>query len=368
MAEILVSGYYGFNNAGDEAILAGMLRALRDLVPDLRITVISGKAAHTRTLHGVEAVSRGDVQAIWQAMGRMDLMISGGGSLLQDVTSSRSLTYYLGLISMARLRFKPVVFYAQGVGPVTRLWGRTLIPAVVNRVSFITVRDEESAETLRRLRVRRPPVTVTSDAALALGPADPELGARLLAEFKVDLSRPVIGVSVRPWKQGNRPMEPALAKALDRLVRETGAQVVFLPMQQPHDVGAARAVASQMDEPAVIVRGSQTYADLHAMTACCDLIIGMRYHALVFAAMNGVPLVGISYDPKNDSFLRQIGEKAVGSTESLDADAVVAAGLRALAEAPAVRRRLQERMAELTPLSRKNAELVVDLLRQRGSL
>ncbi|HEY8347686.1 MAG TPA: polysaccharide pyruvyl transferase CsaB [Symbiobacteriaceae bacterium] len=368
MAEILVSGYYGFNNAGDEAILAGMLRALRDLVPDLAVTVISGKAAHTRSLHSVEAVSRGDVKQIWRALGRADLMISGGGSLLQDVTSSRSLTYYLGLVAMARMRLRPVVFYAQGVGPVTRPLGRTLIPAIVNTVNLITVRDQESAETLRRLGVRLPPVTVTADAALALGPADPEWGAKLLAEYRVDLGRPVIGVSVRPWKQGDRSWEPGLARALDRLARETGGQVVFLPMQQPHDVSAAREVAGRMEEPAVLVRGNQTYNHLHAMVARCDLLIGMRYHALVFAAMNGVPLVGISYDPKNDSFLRQIGERAAGSTHHLDPEAVVAAARRALEDAPAVRRRLQERMAELTPLSRKNAELVVDLLRQRGSL
>lgn len=368
MAKILVSGYYGFNNAGDEAILAGMLRALRELVPDLGVTVISGKAAHTRSLHGVEAVSRGDVKAIWRAMGQMDLMISGGGSLLQDVTSSRSLTYYLGLVSMARAHLRPVAFYAQGVGPVSRAWGRGLIPAVVNGVSFITVRDQESAEVLRQLGVRRPPITVTADAALALGPGDPERGAKLLEEFRVDLSRPVIGVSVRPWKQGQRPMEPALAQALEQLAQETGAQVVFLPMQQPHDVGVSREVAGLMNSRSVLVRGSQTYADLHDMVARCDLLIGMRYHALVFAAMNGVPLVGISYDPKNDSFLGQIGERAVGTTQRLDPNAVVAAGRRALEEAPAFRRRLQERMAELTPLSRKNAEMVVDLLRQRGNL
>lgn len=368
MAQILVSGYYGFNNAGDEAILAGMLRALRDLAPEVAVTAISGKAARTRAMHNVGAVSRGDIKAIWRAMGRADLMISGGGSLLQDVTSSRSLTYYLGLVAMARLHLRPVVLYGQGVGPVTGTLGRTLIPTIVNGVSVITVRDQESAETLRRLGVRRPPIQVTADAALALGPADPEWGAKLLAEYRVDLQRPVIGVSVRPWKQGEQPMEPGLAEALDRLARETGAQVVFLPMQQPQDVATAREVAGRMAEPAILVQGEQTYAHIQAMVARCDLLIGMRYHALVFAAMNGVPLVGLSYDPKNDSFLRQIGERAAGSTAHLEPAAVAEAGRAALGNAPAIRQRLLQRVEGLTPLSRKNAELVVDLLRQRGSL
>jgi polysaccharide pyruvyl transferase CsaB len=367
MAEILVSGYYGFNNAGDEAILAGMLKALRDQAPEVSVTVISGTAAQTRRVHGVNAVSRGDLKQIWSALGRADLVISGGGSLLQDVTSSRSLSYYLGLVFLAKARRKPVMFYAQGIGPITGAVGRTLIPAVVNGVDVIAVRDRESAATLRRLGVRRPPVTVTADAALALGPSDPEWGAKLLAESGVDLSRPVIGVSVRPWKQGEQGWQPGLARALDELSRQMGARVAFLPMQHTADVQAAAGVTKLMAEPAVQVAGDFTYAHLQAMIARCSLLVGMRYHALVFAAMNGVPLVGISYDPKNDAFLRLIGERAAGTTHSMEPATVVAAARLALDEAPAFRARLLQRMAELTPLSRKNAELAVQLLKQRGS-
>lgn len=366
MAEILVFGYYGFHNAGDEAILAGMLQALRELAPDLSITVVSGTAAETRAMHGVKAVSRGAVRQIWQAIGRADLVICGGGSLLQDVTSSRSLTYYLGLVALAKARSKPVLFYAQGIGPISGVVGRSLIPLIVNTVDAITVRDRESAETLRRLGVRRPPVTVTADPALGLGPTDPGRGAELLAAAGVDLSRPVIGVSVRPWKQWERQLEPVLARALDALIQETGAQVAFLPMQQQStDTEAANVVTRLMKEPAVVLEGPYSHEQLQTLIARCDLLIGMRYHALVFAAMNGVPLVGLSYDPKNDAFLRMIGEKAAGSTGRLNTGLLTDAARRALAEAPAFRERLLQRMAELTPLSRKNAQLAVDLLKRR---
>jgi len=366
MAEILVSGYYGFHNAGDEAILAGMIRAVRDLEPEARFTVISGTAAQTRALHGVQAISRGDFKHIWQAMGRADLFISGGGSLLQDVTSSRSLTYYLGLMTMAKLRLRPVMIYAQGAGPVTRALSRTLIPTVVNGVDLITTRDAESAETFRHLGVFRPPIKVMADPALALGPADPERGAALLKDAGVDLDRPLIGVSVRPWSLWQEPVEPGLARALDQLARESGARVVFIPMLRKQDMEAAARVAAIMETPAVLAGGEYAYADVQAMIARCDLLIGMRYHALVFAAMNGVPLVGLSYDPKNEAFLRQIGESVAGATNRLDADTVIAAGRRGLQEAPAVRQRLQAMVAELTPLSFENARLAIDLLKRRG--
>lgn len=365
MAEILVSGYYGFYNAGDEAILGGMIRSIHDLDPSVRFTVISGKAAYTRAVHKVEAVSRGDFRKIWAAAGRADLVISGGGSLLQDVTSAKSIPYYLGIITMGKLHRKPVMFYAQGVGPVTGVVGRSLIPLVANRVDRITVRDEESAQTMGRLRVSRPPITVTADPALALGPSDPDWGATFLREAGVNLSRPLIGVSVRPW-QTARPWEPALASSLDQLAKETGAQIVFLPMQQVKDGAAAAGVIGRMTTPAIAVQGDHTYVHTMAMMACCDLVIGMRYHALVFAAMNNVPLVGLSYDPKNDSFLRLIGEQAAATTEDLQADAVLTAARRALTDSAAIKERLRRKMAELTPRSRQNAQLALELLQERG--
>lgn len=368
MAEILVSGYYGFRNAGDEAILAGMIHAVRDLAPETNFHVISGTVAHTREVHGVGAISRGDFRNIWRTLAQTDLVISGGGSLLQDVTSSKSLAYYLGIISMGQLRRKPVMLYAQGIGPVTHPVGKSLIPKVANRVDLITVRDAESGEALRRLGIYRPPITVTADAALALGPSDPDWGAALLQAAGADLHRPVIGVSVRAWKQGELIWKPRLARVLDTLVRETGAQVVFIPMQQPKDVWAARTITHLMEMPAVLAQQEYSHAEVRAMIARCNLIIGMRYHALVFAAMNGVPLVGFSYDPKTDSFLRLIGESAAGTTSRLEIQKMVAASRRALSEAPVIRQRLVQRMAELMPLSRRNAELAVELLRQRGRL
>ena len=217
MAEILIAGYYGFHNAGDEAMLAGLRRAIRELRPDVTFTAISGTASQTRRLHGIGAVSRSDIRGIWEAIGRADLVMFGGGSLLQDVTSSRSLIYYLGLATMARLRRKPVMFCAQGIGPVTRPLGRALVPLIVNRAALITARDAEAAETFRRLGVTRPPVTVTADAALVLGPADPA-ARRGAAPRRRGRREPAGDRRVRAaLEAGREPLEPRLAEALDRL-------------------------------------------------------------------------------------------------------------------------------------------------------
>lgn len=360
-----MSGYYGFNNAGDEAILGGIITAFRDIDPDVKFTVISGRVANTRKVHGVEAVSRGDVKAIWRAMDRADLLLSGGGSLLQDVTGVKSIVYYLGVVSLGKLHRLPVMFYAQGIGPVTGLVGRSLVPLVGNAVDQVTVRDVESAQTIKRLGVRRPEVRVTADAALVLPSPSREDGEAVLERFGFDLpGRPVIGVSVRPWKLAGGGVAQAMAEALDDVARELDATVLFIPMQQPHDVNAAREIAARMKAPTLEFAGEVTYREVQALIAACDVVVGMRYHALVFAALSRVPLVGLSYDPKNDSFLRLLGQAAVGTAREINADRLKAALRDAVERAPEIRQQYDRVLERLIPQSRENAQLAMDLMKR----
>jgi len=360
-----VSGYYGFHNAGDEAILGGIITAFRDLDPDVRFTVISGTSAYTRRVHGVEAVSRGDLKSIWRAMDRADLLISGGGSLLQDVTGAKSIVYYLGVVGLGKLHRLPVMFYAQGIGPVTGMLGRTLLPVVGNTVDLVTVRDAESAEALRKLGVRRPETRVTADAALVLSAPPRAAGEEVLDRFGIHLTkRPVIGVSVRPWKLASAGVALELARALDDLAAQYDATVLFVPMQQPHDVAAAQEVATHMKAPAITFAGDVTYRDVQALVACCDVLVGMRYHALVFAALARVPMIGLSYDPKNDNLLRLLGQTAVGTAQDLSADRVKAAVSEALEHSGQIRQRYDQVLDRLVPESRQNAQLAMDLLKR----
>lgn len=118
MTRVVISGYYGFANAGDEAMLAAIVGSLKDIIPDVSITVITGNCRMTRENHNVQAVHRLNFFAIAAAIRRCDILISGGGSLLQDVTSARSLYYYLWIMKIALFFKKPVMLYAQGIGPV----------------------------------------------------------------------------------------------------------------------------------------------------------------------------------------------------------------------------------------------------------
>ena len=116
---VLISGYYGFHNIGDEAILKSIITALRQEKPDIKITVLSNDIEHTKNTYNVDAINRWNVAKIYLELLKSDGLISGGGSLLQDVTSSRPITYYTAIMKLAKLARKPVFIYAQGVGPIS---------------------------------------------------------------------------------------------------------------------------------------------------------------------------------------------------------------------------------------------------------
>src|SRR5579872_2840845 len=149
---IAVSGYYGCGNTGDEAVLAGIIEsfARRGAAGRAEITVLSADPDDTRQRHRLPAVDRMSMHAVRRTLRTSDLLLSGGGSLLQDTTSLRSLVYYLWIVRLARILGTPVMFYAQGIGPLRRRVSRAMVRVVADRVHYITVRDPGSARTLRQ--------------------------------------------------------------------------------------------------------------------------------------------------------------------------------------------------------------------------
>ena len=360
MSRLVISGYYGFGNAGDEAMLAAILEAILEVVPEADITVISGNPRHTAEKHGVKAVGRFDVTGIFNAIKRCDLLISGGGSLLQDVTSNRSLYYYLSIISLANMLGKKVMLYAQGIGPVRKPMARKAVGRVLNHVDYITVRDERSKGELLSMGVTKVPIEVTADAVLAMHPVDTTIGQRLLKDYKLSGVKYRLGVSVRNWKNCTA-YRASLANALDRLTEELGTDIIFIPMQHPDDTAEAKAVEALMTHKPIVLAQSYTTTELLALTGAMDALVGVRLHALVFASLMEKPVVGISYDPKIVNFLHMIGEEPVGTLDDVSADSLFTA-VRDSLEDVQRRRRALERIRLLREESLKNAHRALALL------
>jgi len=289
------------------------------------------------------------------------VVISGGGSLLQNVTSGRSLYYYLSVIFLARLLSKPVMLYAQGIGPVCGSFPRWLMRVISQKVSRITVRDYGSLTELQNLAVTRPPVEVTADPVLAIHPVDHGLGRAILTKYKAAGAKPVVGISVREWC-GWQSYKKVIAAATVQIMREFDARVVFLPMQYPEDVKTAQTIAAMAGEPMIVLREEYTTSELLSIVGNLDLLISIRLHGLIFAGVMGVPMVGISYDPKIDRFLDSVGDRPVADLQTVTVENLMAAVREKWARRKDLPRANEARIAELRRLASRNAELALELI------
>ncbi|WP_415841350.1 polysaccharide pyruvyl transferase family protein, partial [Paenibacillus alkaliterrae] len=169
---IVISGYYGFRNSGDEAVLRSILLALDEQGKaqgvQVQPIVLSADPAWTSRMYGVESVRRMHPGDLWNALRRSDGLISGGGSLLQDATSAKTIPYYTGVMKLAQLLGKPTFAYSQGIGPVNRRWMDPLIRGVMKRSAYVSVRDAESAALLARIGVPSDRIEVVPDPVMGL--------------------------------------------------------------------------------------------------------------------------------------------------------------------------------------------------------
>ena len=169
------------------------------------------------------------------------------------MTSTRSLYYYLLVMRIALFFHKPVMLYAQGIGPVRGEKARQAVRQVLQKATVIGVRDSESKRELEALGVTVPPVHVTADAVLSMHPVDKKIGFYLLKKAGVTGIRTRVGIAVRDW-QGMTGYKEEIAKAADELHRRLDARIIFIPMQYPADVKAGEDIAAMMETEAVVLR------------------------------------------------------------------------------------------------------------------
>ena len=359
---IVVSGYYGSKNGGDEAMLAAMLEVLREEISDLNVTVISLNPEYTRRRHNVDAVPRTDIWTIIKRIRAADLLISGGGSLLQNVTSGRSLYYYLAIIFLALIFGCKVMLYAQGIGPIRGALAHKLMNLIVNRVDLITVRDRGSLEELARLNITCPKIFCTADPVLAIKPVSLNFGEKILLRHSKAHEGKFIGVAVRHWLDWEH-FQRELATALDKLVETTAAQIVFIPMKFPEDIRAAQETAALMKEPCTVLDEEFTTREVLSLVGCMNVLIGVRLHALIFAGVMNVPMCGISYDPKIERFLDSIGEKPLGNLGDVTSDKIFDDTIKKLSSKKISRD--SNLLKKLGDLARLNAKLAVELAQDK---
>ena len=294
-ARLLLSGYYGFGNFGDEAILRVFVDEWRRRRANDVITVLSERPDETRQTYGVEALPRMAWSSVHAAVRRADVTVSGGGGLLQSATSLRSLLYYASIIRDAKRADRKAAIFAQGIGPLN-YFGREVTKRACANVDLACVRDEESANTLQAL-LPNVEVRLSADPVfLAPGEVSPAAREALAGEGLHAGIESLVAVIVRRGAPLDEMME-RLAGLVDRLSAD-GAHVVFVPLQIPHDAEAAASVIRRCKSAPVLLGGGYDLATMTALIARCAAVVSMRLHALIIAARLGVPFMAVQHDPK----------------------------------------------------------------------
>ena len=391
MKKIIISGWYGHNNTGDEAILTSILSSFRNRIPNVDIIILSNSPQKVSKQHDVDAIPYSPIglRKLLKELRNADLFILGGGNILQDRTSIFNLIFYLSQLTLAKLMNKPIFFYALGVGPIDTSPGRILTRIIVNKVDIISVRDEESKEQLIELGITNPPIYVTADPAVTLLPISPKENIFKSQKNK----RPYIAICVRHWfnLKYNIPtkyifkynlwfskekikfenFKKIIVQIADYLVDTLDAELFFIPFFYDRDDKLNTDIASMVNNKNKVnlIPSNYTPQEIMYIIGQMDLVIGMRLHSLILASAMNVPVVGITYQPKVRVFLQMIGQES----RAIGIDDVNFEKMRHIIDETwnnreQIKKELKPRIKELQESALSNVNLVLQLLEGRNKV
>ena len=270
---MLLAGYYGFGNLGDEAILEMILKQILEITDRENITVLSGNKIVTRKKYNVNTIDRYNVLSILIALKHSDVLIFGGGSLLQDVTSKRSIYYYLFLIRLAKFMKNKIVMLSQGIGPIINEKSIKAVQSTLSLVDYITVRDNYSKEFLESIGV---------DAKKIFLSTDPVINIRndsILENEKQGAKK--ICFSLRNWKDYD--VSHKISSVAKRLI-ENGMECHFIPFYYKEDLQLIDQVEEILGNKAVYYKEKLSTSNAFDVIKTMDVMVGVRLHSLIFAA------------------------------------------------------------------------------------
>lgn len=306
---VLICGAYGKGNAGDDSILDAIISQMRRIDPDMPLYVLTRTPKATKISYRIGAVHTFNVPGFLHIMRRTKLYLSGGGSLIQDVTSTRSLRYYLTSIRCAKRTGNKVLMYGCGIGPVNRPANVRKAAKIIDRyVDAITLREITSREELRRMGVTRPEIHVTADPALLLEAAAPERVDGWFLRNDLDPRGKYLMLVLRPWK-GYEEKAPIFAAVAETIRQRHGITPLFLALEPGRDLQACAQAANRLSPAAPVLPVPDDSSLIVGVLGRMRVVISMRLHALIFAAAAGTSVVGAVYDPKVQAFLDYLGKK-----------------------------------------------------------
>lgn len=360
--DAVISGYYGYKNSGDESLLYAMLENLKGRKEDIRLLVLSKDPEATEKEYGVHSVNRYNFCKVRKALKNSKLLIFGGGSLIQDVTSDKSLWYYLSVIQQAMRQHVPVMFYANGIGPVQKKQNRKRVRNILNKVDIISLRDTNSYDEIKSMGVDLTNVKLTADPALTIEGSNKDTVQALLAEEGVPTDKKLLGISIRDWKSCKPAYWSALAQGVETICEQYGYVPLWIPLKTPDDIAISQEVASKMHIKSYILTKRYSAKEIVGLVSACELVIAMRLHAIIYAAETGVPAIGLSYDPKVSGFVKYIGVDTTLGIEDFSKEKLVSMAQEITENREEIKASLEEKIAALKEKAMENVDMAMELI------
>ncbi len=321
---VLICGAYGRGNIGDESVLEAILQQLLSEDEDLPVCVMSKRPNKTALVTNVRSIYTFSRRQMRKEMKKARLFISGGGSLIQDATSTRSLLFYLYSIYKAHKIGCKVMMYGCGIGPIHREKNRKLTARIINRcVDLVALRDPESAEVLQELGVHKPLVRITADPALLQRVSESRQESYEAYRTKIGIAEhgTYCLFSLRPWGT-TRYLVNEFAAAAEYVYETYGMTPVFFQLEPTKDREITQQVAGLLRCPKVVLPSIEDNGVACALMQDMKLVVSMRLHALIFASAQKTPVVGIAYDPKVKGYMDYLGQRNYIGLEEVNAAAL----------------------------------------------
>ncbi len=334
MVNIFISGYYGLDNIGDEAILSGMISSLKKSLNNPTFTVLTNNALCTQSLHNVNPVEhslkkgsksflkniivKNEIGNIVKEINKCDIFILGGGSLLQDLKA-----YYLPVLysqlKIASVLKKKTVIYGIGAGPIDTRFGKTLSRSILNKIDLVTVRDGMSKQVLESCGVQN--VIQTADPAFGIDIPNRDILDNYCKSMDINLGERYIASTAYNWlhdsdisrnatseSQDLQNRRARISNLFESVINKNNRKILFVPTVKIDREGYS-AIKNLMpsSERTKVLDYNTDFNAVFAALSCSDVLIGMRLHSLILATIMGVPVVPISYCGKGKSYLELIG-------------------------------------------------------------
>ncbi len=349
-------GYYGYGNSGDDALLGAIINDIKEIDQSFSPIVLSHNVSSTQKAYNVECANRFNIKQVIDAFKRSKVLILGGGSLIQDVTSTKSLLYYLWCIRLAKRYGLKVMLYANGIGPIVKEENKKRTAAVLDTVDVITLRDEESAQILTELGVTKPQITVTADPAFSfVGQSDD-----ISKDFGIEGE--YVCMSVRNWPESDTKVIAGIAQMADYISQKYSLTPVFVPMQFEKDLNPSKIIASKMTQSAVVIHKKLSVKQIISLVKYSKAVVAVRLHMLIFGAALAVPSAGIEYDPKIRGFQNHMEMPFVISAKDIVDGTYKEVIDNFMQNLDATKQLLEQKLPEIKAKSKQNAIIAASII------